>query len=82
MSSGLRETPPRLLADIGGTNARFALLQADDIRDELVLACADYPDIVAAVEFYLRSVGASGPGRRPREAAMAIAAPSPAISFA
>lgn len=75
MSSGPLETAPRLLADIGGTNARFALLQADDIRDELVLACADYPDIVAAVEFYLRGVGASAPGRRPREAAMAIAGP-------
>jgi glucokinase len=75
MSSGRLETPPRLLADIGGTNARFALLQADDIRDELVLACADYPDIVSAVEFYLRGVGASAQGRRPREAAMAIAGP-------
>lgn len=75
MSSGHLETPPRLLADIGGTNARFALLQADDIRDEAVLACADYPDIVAAVEFYLRSVGASAAGQRPQEAAMAIAGP-------
>lgn len=75
MSSGLRETPPRLLADIGGTNARFALLQAADIRDEQVLACAAYPDIVSAVEVYLRGVGANEPGRRPQEAAMAIAGP-------
>ena len=74
MSSGLLETP-RLLADIGGTNARFALLQAGDIRDEQVLACADYPDIVAAVEFYLRGVGATTAGRRPQDAAMAIAGP-------
>lgn len=75
MSSGLPEVPPRLLADIGGTNARFALLQAGAIGDEQVLACADYPDIVAAVEYYLRGVGASTPGRRPQEAAMAIAGP-------
>ena len=39
-----------LLADIGGTNARFALLEGYDCKEELVLACADYPDLVAAVE--------------------------------
>jgi glucokinase len=64
-------TPPRLIADIGGTNARFALLEDRQRRDELVLACADYPDIVTAVEHYLSTVG----GPRPAEAAMAIAGP-------
>jgi glucokinase len=62
---------PRLIADIGGTNARFGLIDDGRRRDELVLACADYPDIVSAVEHYLRTVG----GPRPAEAAMAIAGP-------
>jgi len=65
---------PRLIADIGGTNARFALLHGAQWRNELVLACADYPDIVSAVEHYFRQVGVSATGR-PREAAMAIAGP-------
>ena len=44
---------PRLIADIGGTNARFALLDGRTWRDEKVLACADSPDIVSAIESYL-----------------------------
>lgn len=76
MSSGRPDTP-RLLADIGGTNARFALWDGgdDDFRDEQVLACAEYPDIAAAVEHYLKQVGANATPRRPLEAAMAIAGP-------
>lgn len=63
-----------MIADIGGTNARFALLDGIDRRDEIVLACADYPDLVSAVEDYLRRVGATGKAR-PLEAAFAIAGP-------
>ncbi len=59
---------PRLIADIGGTNARFALLDGMQHRDEMVLSCADYPDVVTAVEHYLQQVGASSAGLRPREA--------------
>ncbi len=63
---------PRLIADIGGTNARFALVGDDQLpRDERVLPGADYPDIVSAIEAYLGMVG----GLRPREAAFAIANP-------
>lgn len=70
-----RGTSPRLIADIGGTNARFALLKGDDVDDEKVLPCAEHPTLVAAIEHYLESVGASsGPGR-PREGSMAIAGP-------
>jgi glucokinase len=65
---------PRMIADIGGTNARFALLDGLDRRDEIVLACADYPDLVSAAEDYLRRVGATGKAR-PLEAAFAIAGP-------
>src|ERR1041384_5785987 len=66
---------PRLIADIGGTNARFALLDGSKWRDELVLACADYPDIVSAIEYYLQAVGAASGASRPIEAAIAIAGP-------
>jgi glucokinase len=65
---------PRMIADIGGTNARFALLDGLARRDEIVLPCADYPDLVSAAEDYLRRVGASQEGR-PLEAALAIAGP-------
>jgi glucokinase len=68
-------TTPRLIADIGGTNARFALLDGRAWRDELVLRCADYPDIVSAIEEYLRKVGAASGPARPLEAALAIAGP-------
>ncbi len=71
MSTGHPESI-RLIADIGGTNARFALLTGDGApRDEQVLPGADYPDIVSAIEDYLSRVG----GERPREAAIAIANP-------
>ncbi|MDY0064792.1 MAG: glucokinase [Steroidobacteraceae bacterium] len=65
----------RLIADIGGTNARFALLEQDAPRDIQVLACAAYPDLISAVEQYLSSVGAITGARRPVEAAIAIAGP-------
>jgi glucokinase len=63
-----------MIADIGGTNARFALLDGNDRRDEIVLACADYPDLVSATEEYLKRVGANVRDR-PLEAALAIAGP-------
>jgi glucokinase len=66
---------PRLIADIGGTNARFALLDGHAWRDEIVLRCADYPDIVSAIEDYLQRVGATSGAARPTEAALAIAGP-------
>ncbi|MFT3906463.1 MAG: glucokinase [Steroidobacteraceae bacterium] len=68
-------TQPRLVADIGGTNARFAIAEGDVIRDELTLACASYPDPASAVVDYLRRVGRERPEHRPREAALDIAGP-------
>lgn len=64
--------PLRLLADIGGTNARFALCDEFTVHDERQLRCADYPDIEDAVAYYLQSVGER---RHVEEAALAIAAP-------
>lgn len=63
---------PRLLADIGGTNARFALETAPGIIEDIdVLACADYAEFTDAVAAYLGRV-ARGPIR---SAAIAIATP-------
>ncbi len=75
MSTGRPEAAPRLIADVGGTNARFALLEGQEHRDEIVLKCADYPDFVAAAQHYLEQVGATAAHKRPQEAAVAIAGP-------
>ena len=59
----------RLIADIGGTNARFALVEPDGaVRDERHLLVRDYPDLAAAAEAYL---GAN----RVSEAVIAVATP-------
>ncbi len=72
MSTGHPEVT-RLIADIGGTNARFALIAGDDTTPfaEQVLPCARYPGLVEAIESYLAGVDAP----RPREAAIAMATP-------
>ncbi|AMP10724.1 glucokinase [Collimonas arenae] len=63
---------PRLLADVGGTNARFALERAPGQIDTIqTLRCADYAEFALAVEAYL-----TASGRPPvRHAAIAIANP-------
>lgn len=75
MSARDADTTPRLVADIGGTNARFAIAEQGRIDDEQSLVCANYPDPAAAAEDYLRRTGRGSGVRRPREAALAIAAP-------
>ena len=62
----------RLVADIGGTNARFALLSHDNVlQHQHVLACSDYADITEVIRCYLSWVG------NPviKQAALAIANP-------
>ena len=62
---------PRLLADIGGTNARFALEHAPGAVSAMqTLACASYPRFEDAARAYLDGVGASV-----RHAVIAIANP-------
>jgi len=74
-------TALRLLADIGGTNARFALQAVDaaaDVRlaDVEVLACADYANVDAAIAAYLARAGARGHAvATVLHAAIAIATP-------
>ncbi len=62
-----------LVADIGGTNARFALV-ADSESTPLEprnLRCADYPTIVDATRAYLDQVGLGDPW----QAAISVASP-------
>lgn len=53
----VKSTPlfPRLLGDVGGTNARFAWQESSDSELQCIasLPCSDYPDLAAAVTAYL-----------------------------
>lgn len=49
---------PRLVADIGGTNARFSLETAPYVYEHTkVFACKDYKNLVDAANTYLLSIG-------------------------
>jgi len=63
---------PVLIGDIGGTNARFALIADRDAPTELLppVATADFPDVEAAIEAVL-----AGSGPRPRSAIVDGAGP-------
>jgi glucokinase len=72
MSTGLPNFgDTRLLADVGGTNARFALLTDSVITDVRVLEGSAYPTFLDAVRAYLAQVQAAPV----KAAALAIAAP-------
>lgn len=60
----------RLVADIGGTNARFALSYSRDLRpvEIRISPCAEHPTLEDAIEAYLAQVGI-----RPKQAAIAVA---------
>lgn len=62
-----------LVTDIGGTNARFALVSdaAPTPIEPRVLRCADYPTIVDAARAYLDEVSLG----KPYQAAMSVASP-------
>ena len=65
-----------LVADIGGTHARFAVAKIADghvrtINDDATLTVADYPDLVRAWRAY--ATGIDGP--MPRHASFSIAGP-------
>ncbi len=50
-----------LLADIGGTNARFALSDGKRITAKKNLKCADFPDLAAAALHYIGGLGGITP---------------------
>jgi glucokinase len=53
------KSPPRLVSDIGGTNARFALVPPGSLepRQEKSLLCAEFPGPVEAARHYLSLAG-------------------------
>src|SRR6202171_2442130 len=72
--AGVGHTPdgPRLLADIGGTNARFALETGPgEISQIRVYPCADYPGVAEVLKKYLKDTKIG----RVNHAAIAIANP-------
>ena len=62
-----------LLADIGGTNTRFALSIAGCIRYEVEYRCQDHVSLVAATLAYLETL--PGDVQRPTQGAIAMAGP-------
>lgn len=72
MSTMHTEAYSRLVADIGGTNARFALETAPQVIEKAeVLPCQDYDTIVDAAKTYLERAGSP----KVLHAAFAIANP-------
>jgi glucokinase len=63
-----------LVADIGGTNARFAMIApgGGDIVSPIILRCADYPGVADAARAYLAQ---TAPRRKPRLGAIDVAGP-------
>ena len=67
---------PRLLADIGGTNARFALeLAPGEASHVQVLPCRAYPTLAAALRAYLAHADVAAAAPAVRHGAIAIANP-------
>jgi glucokinase, proteobacterial type len=65
--------PVSLIADIGGTNVRFALVSPEGVPGETtVMRCADHAGPAEAAEAFL---GTAGGGRRPARAVFAVASP-------
>ena len=70
--AGQHADGPRLLADIGGTNARFALETGPgEIGSVLVYPCANYPGVADVIKKYLKDTKIG----RVNHAAIAIANP-------
>src|ERR1700759_1573393 len=70
--AGQHADGPRLLADVGGTNARFALeTKPGEISQVHVYPCAEYPGIAEVIKKYLKDTKIG----RVNHAAVAIANP-------
>ena len=65
-------SPTALIADIGATNARFALVDPNGTGRIERLVCAHHPSLASAIGAYLDQVD---PPRPPRQAAIAWAGP-------
>jgi glucokinase len=72
MPTPRRDDHLSLVADIGGTNARFAIVEGHGGGrpfEARTYRCADYPSLEDAAEHYLQALG----GRLPTRAAIAVA---------
>lgn len=67
----------RLIGDIGGTNARFALIEETDAPPRGVrrLACADHPSVTDAIRAYLADPADLPPDPPVDRAVLAVASP-------
>jgi glucokinase len=70
----MTDTTPALLADIGGTNARFALAEGANIVEPRIFRCADFTSLDQAAEAYLAAIGRTG-ADRPKRGAFDVAGP-------
>lgn len=61
-----------LIGDIGGTNARFAVVSDGQIIDRRQYLCADFGSLTKAISFYLNDTGVDTP---PPVAALSVAGP-------
>lgn len=64
--------PPRLVADLGGTNCRFSLVDGDAFDQVEVLRVRDHASLADAAAAYLRK---AVPPQAPIEAAICVACP-------
>ena len=69
----MSDTFPRLLGDVGGTNARLGwqATQSSGVQHVQVLPCADYPSLEVAIQTYLQQQNLPAP----RACALGIANP-------
>ena len=61
-----------LIADIGGTNARFGIVDSQGVRDLVYLECKNYTGPVEAAEAYFEQIGMRD---RPEVGVFAVAGP-------
>lgn len=71
MIMSIGKTGNILLADIGGTNARFALSNGEQIGPIDYVKVADHPTVREAISDVLRRAG----GEKPVRAVLAVAGP-------
>ena len=65
--------PPRIVADIGGTNGRFAIVRDGALTERREYKNAEFPDLAALLTRYLADAG--GADEDVKEACLAVAAP-------
>lgn len=60
----------KIIADIGATNARFAMIENGAVAHIDVLPCADYPSLAEAAAVYIKKIGV-----KPKIGSFAVATP-------